>query len=100
MDKEQVKASFIDYLNNKHDVNKQAQFVGQWVWYKMPEIDKSRIVDFVNRFISHLYQPFPQIDMHIRCNELMNNLIETARLELEVNSIVKTENYQEVIKYY
>ena len=66
----------------------------------MPGIDEHRVMSFTRTFLAHIYQPFPYIDLHIRCNDVMNGLIETARLELEVNTIVKTENYQEIIKYY
>jgi hypothetical protein len=30
----------------------------------------------------------------------IRQLLEIARIELEVNTIVKTENYNQIIKYY
>jgi len=79
-------------------MNKTMKFVYYWVKYKMPDIDESRLKEFVNK----LYHAamIPSFFEENKATAAIRYLVEIARIELEVNSIVLTKDYNQILKYY
>jgi hypothetical protein len=98
MDKSKLKELLIEWLNNPNDVNKTLKFIYHWVKYKMPELDENRLNEFINKLYQSIMIPsfFSENPSIIA----INHLSELAKIELEVNTIVKTEDYNQIIKYY
>ena len=98
MDKSELKILLIDWLNDINDMTKTMRFVYFWVKNKMPEIDENRLREFTNK----LYQStlMPSFFNENPATVAIRQLLEIARIELEVNAIIKTENYNQIIKYY
>lgn len=98
MDKEQIKVLLIDWLNDVNDMNRTIRFIYHWVKYKMPDLEENRLREFVNK----LYQSalMPSFFNENPATVAIRQLLEIAKVELEVNAIVKTEDYNQIIKYY
>jgi hypothetical protein len=98
MDKSELKTLFIEWVSDINNMTKTMRFVYFWVKYKMPEIDENRLREFTNK----LYQStlIPSFFNENPAIAAIRQLLEIARVELEVNAIVKTQDYNQIIKYY
>lgn len=91
------KKILIDWLEDINDINKTMKFLYHWIRYKMPDLDENRLKEFINKLYHRLMIPSFGIDPVIW---VLQDLVEIAKIELEVNSIVKTNDYKQHIKYY
>lgn len=91
----QCRNQFIDFLQDKRNADKAFNFITHWVYYKIPTIDSKRLTEFASRFINELNLPF---NMYL--HSIFEQLIQDAMIELEINQILQTDNYANIIKYY
>lgn len=96
--KETVRDLYIEWISDINDMNKTMKFIYHWVKYKIPDIDESRLREFVNK----LYHAamVPSFYEENKAVAAIRYLADTAKIELEVNSIVLTKDYNQILKYY
>lgn len=92
-----MREAFIQYLNTRQ-ANDLARFLRLWISYKMPEKNENEVIGFIQEYINHLMHVPVMFDG--RYQQALQSLIETARVELEVNSVVHSNDYNKIIKYY
>jgi hypothetical protein len=87
----------IRYLNT-HDGNALVQFLDQWIAEKVPSRSVAERHTFIQTYVQHLLHAPVMFDT--RYSDALNQLIDTAKVELEICSIVKSNDYKHVIFYY
>lgn len=87
----------IAYLNT-NDVNALARFLDRWITDKAPSRSEADRRTFIQAYIEHLIHVPVMFDS--RYQESLNMLIDTAKVELEICSVVSSKNYNHIIKYY
>lgn len=92
-----MRESFIQYLNTRQ-ANDLARFLRLWIIHKMPHKSEQEIIGFIQEYIKHLMHVPVMFDG--RYQQALQSLIDVARVELEVNSVVDSKDYNKVIKYY
>ena len=92
-----MRSLLLQYLNT-NNVNALAQFLDAWITEKVPSRSEAERRTFIQVFIEHVVQIPVMFDA--RYNDALNQLIDTAKTELEICSVVKSNNYKHVIFYY
>jgi hypothetical protein len=92
-----MREAFIQYLNTRQ-ANDLARFLRLWIAHKMPQKTENEVIGFIQEYINHLMHVPVMFDG--RYQQALQSLIEVARVELEVNSVVHNNDYNKVIKYY
>jgi hypothetical protein len=92
-----MRETFIQYLNTRQ-ANDLARFLRLWIAHKMPEKNEHDIIRFIQEYLNHLMHVPVMFDG--RYQQALQSLIDTARIELEVNSVVDSKDYNKIIKYY
>lgn len=92
-----MREQLLRYLNT-NDVNALAQFLDSWIADKVPSRSEADRRTFIQTYIEHLIHVPAMFDG--RYQDALNMLIVTAKIELEICSVVKSNNYNQVIKYY
>lgn len=92
-----MREQLLRYLNT-NDVNALAQFLEIWIAEKVPSRSEADRHAFIQTYIEHLLHVPAMFDG--RYQEALNMLIATAKVELEICSVVRSNNYNQVIKYY
>ena len=88
---------FIRYLNTRN-ANDLAHFLRLWIAHKMPEKSEHEIIRFIQEYVTMLLQVPVMFDS--RYDNALQSLVQTARVELEVNSVVSSNDYNRIILYY
>lgn len=92
-----MREQLLRYLNT-NDVNALAQFLEIWITEKVPSRSEADRRTFIQTYIEHLLHIPVMFDS--RYQEALNMLIATAKVEMEICSVVSSKNYNQVIKYY
>jgi hypothetical protein len=92
-----MREQLLRYLNT-NDVNALAQFLEIWIAEKVPARSEADRRTFIQTYIEHLLHIPVMFDS--RYQEALNMLIATAKVEMEICSVVSSKNYNQVIKYY
>jgi hypothetical protein len=92
-----MRDQLLQYLNT-NDVNALARFLDQWIADKVPSRNEADRRTFIQMYIEHLIHVPVMFDG--RYQEALNMLIATAKIEFEICSVVKSNNYNHIIKYY
>lgn len=91
-----MKDQYIQYLTTRN-VNDLARFLRSWISYKMPHKTEHEIIRFIQEYITHLVH-VPQM-FDDRYHRALQSLLDTARVELGVNTLSYTNNPEKIIKY-
>ena len=86
----------IKYLNT-NDVNALAQFLNAWIEQKTPSRTEHERHIFIQTYIDMLIHVPVMFDD--RYQHALTQLLDVAKAELEICTIVSTQNYKHVIKY-
>ncbi len=92
-----MRSLLLQYLNT-NNVNALAQLLDVWIAEKVPSRTTAERHTFIQVFIEHVVHVPVMFDA--RYNDALNQLIDTAKTELGICSVVKSNNYKHVIFYY
>ena len=91
-----MKQQLIDYLNS-NNLNALAAFLRSWLKHKVPNRPEHEIDMFIRVFIEHLVHVPAMFDS--RYQNAISHLLEVAKAELGLNSVMNTKT-NTIIKYY
>ena len=88
---------YLEWICDPNNLDKSMRFIYHWVKHKMPDVGESRLNKFILSLYHHLVMPS---FFENKTKIVVNHLMEVARIELEINTIILTKDYNQILKYY